>query len=276
MIPSDLYDTVSYALAEDLGRGDLSAAMVGDRVEASATVISRETAVLCGYPWFNEVFRQIDQRVIVEWLFPEGHQVASGQMICRLHGPARALLSGERTALNFLQTLSATATSSRHYAEAVAGTNTRVLDTRKTLPGLRNAQKYAVRVGGCYNHRHGLDDGVLIKENHLMVMGSIRAAVNAARALIPPGMKVEVEVENLYQVDEAIVAGADLLLLDNFNFDNLSRAVVFCRGRVLTEASGNVNLSTIRTIAATGVDFISTGSMTKDIRAVDLSMRFSA
>ncbi|CAK0763829.1 quinolinate phosphoribosyltransferase (decarboxylating) [Gammaproteobacteria bacterium] len=274
MIPSDLRETVTRALAEDLGRGDLSAAVVAEQMSAIATVISRESAVLCGSHWFDEVFRQIDPKVTVEWLIQEGNDVAPGQILCNLRGPVRALLSGERTALNFLQTLSATATTSRRYAEAVVGTNTQVLDTRKTLPGLRNAQKYAVRLGGCHNHRHGLDDGILLKENHLMASSSIRAAVSAARAFIPPGMQVEVEAENLDQVREAIEAGADLLLLDNFDLDNLTKAVDLCRGRVLTEASGNVTLSTIRTIAETGVNFISSGAITKDVRAVDLSMRF--
>ncbi|CAK0778906.1 quinolinate phosphoribosyltransferase (decarboxylating) [Gammaproteobacteria bacterium] len=275
MIPTDLRETVIRALAEDVGRGDLTAALVGEGIEATATVISRESAVLCGCSWFNEVFRQLDPRIIVKWLADEGDNIVPQQTLCRLQGSARALLTGERSALNFLQTLSGTATISRRFAEAVAGTCTRVLDTRKTLPGLRNAQKYAVRVGGCYNHRHGLDDGILIKENHLFAMGSIAAAVTAARTLIPPGMKVEVEVENLEQVVAAIEAGADLLLLDNFNLDNLRQAVSLCRGRVLTESSGNVTLATIRTVAEIGVDFISTGAMTKDVRAVDLSMRFA-
>jgi len=274
MIPTDLQETVARALAEDVGRGDLTAALVGREIEAAATVISRESAVLCGCAWFNEVFRQLDPRITVEWLVGEGNNVIPLQTLCRLHGPARTLLTGERTALNFLQTLSGTATTSRRYAAAVAGTHVRVLDTRKTLPGLRNAQKYAVRIGGCQNHRHGLDDGILIKENHLMAIGSIDAAIAAARTSIPPGMKIEVEVENLDQVGAAIEAGADLLLLDNFCLDNLRQAVILCRGRVLTESSGNVTLATIRIIAETGVDFISTGAMTKDVRAVDLSMRF--
>ena len=275
MIPTDLRETVTRALAEDVGRGDLTTALVGERVEGTAIVISREPAVLCGCPWFDEVFRQLDTGVKIEWFVREGHEVAPRQTLCRLHGPARALLTGERTALNFLQTLSATATTSRHYAEAIVGTRARMLDTRKTLPGLRNAQKYAVRVGGCHNHRHGLDDGILIKENHIMAMGSIRAAVTAARVLLPPGMRVEVEVERLDQIGEVREAGADLVLLDNFDLADLSRAVLLCRGKVLTEASGNVNLTTVRAIAETGVDFISSGALTKDVRAIDLSMRFT-
>lgn len=273
LIPSDIQITVKRALAEDLGRGDVNAAIVDERLFATAKIISREPAVICGRPWFDEVFRLIDEHVTVEWLINEGDQINAGQVLCRVHGAARALLSGERTALNFLQTLSGTATLSRRYAEIVSGTKVRVLDTRKTLPGLRSAQKYAVRIGGCYNHRHGLDDGVLLKENHLSTTASIAAAVSAARNLIPPGMKIEVEVENLAQVQEAITAGADVVLLDNFDLNMLNQAVALCHGRILTEASGNITLATIRSVAETGVDFISSGSLTKDVRAIDLSMR---
>ncbi len=275
MIPTCLRETVTRAIAEDVGRGDLTAALVDDRIEAVAVVISREAAILCGCPWFDEVFRQIDPRVEIEWFERDGNELVPQQTLCRLHGRAQSLLTGERTALNFLQTLSGTATISRRYAEAITGTHARMLDTRKTLPGLRNAQKYAVRIGGCHNHRHGLDDGILIKENHIVAIGSIRAAVTAARVLSSPGMRVEVEVERLDQVGEARESGADIVLLDNFNLENLGRAVLLCRGKILTEASGNVNLTTVHAIAETGVDFISCGAMTKDMRAIDLSMRFT-
>ncbi len=275
MIPTDLRETVARALAEDVGRGDRTAALVDVHRNATAVILSREAAILCGTPWFDEVFRQLDPKVRVVWFVREGDAAAPGQALCQLEGSARALLTGERTALNFLQTLSGTATLSRRYAETVTGTPVRILDTRKSIPGLRNAQKYAVRVGGCHNHRYGLDDGILLKENHLMAIGSIHAAVAAARAGLPPGMKVEVEVETLDQVREAIDAQADLILLDNFDQANLAQAVKLCRGKVLTEASGNVNLTTLRAIAETGVDFVSVGALTKDVRAIDLSMRFT-
>jgi len=274
MLPSDLSATVAHAITEDLGRGDLTAALVPPEIITHATVITRENAVVCGEPWFQEVFRQIDPHVTVEWLVAEGEEVYPGQTLCRVVGPARSLLTGERAALNFLQTLSATATKSRRFAAALAGMHTRILDTRKTLPGLRTAQKYAVRIGGCFNHRHGLDDGILLKENHLAALGSIPAAVNAARKHIPPGMRVEIEVETLDQVRIALDCGVDLLLLDNFSLEMLAEAVNYCRGRALTEASGNITLATIRAIAATGVDFISCGTLTKDIQAIDLSLRF--
>jgi nicotinate-nucleotide pyrophosphorylase (carboxylating) len=275
--PPDLAQQVARALAEDVGDGDLTAALVPADRSGRATVITRETAVLCGRPWFDEVFRQLDPAVQVTWEADEGAVVATGQRLCRLDGPARPLLTGERTALNFLQTLSGTATATRRYVELVAGLPCRILDTRKTLPGLRRAQKYAVRCAGGSNHRMGLYDGILVKENHIMAAGSIAAAVAAARAggaRVP----VEVEVETLDELRQALDAGADMALLDEFSLEDLRSAVAtnrsHPRGPMKLEASGNVTLGTLRGIAETGVDFVSIGSLTKHVRAVDLSMRF--
>jgi nicotinate-nucleotide pyrophosphorylase (carboxylating) len=272
-LPDDICECVRRALAEDLGRGDLTAALIDARVDARARAISREPAVLCGSAWFEEVFRQLDASIRVSWQAHDGDLIHADQVLCRLTGPARALLSGERTALNFLQTLSGTATAARRYVEAVAGTRAQILDTRKTLPGLRRAQKYAVRVGGARNHRLGLFDGILIKENHIAAAGSITAAIAAARrqsAKVP----VEIEVENLEQVREALAAGADMLLLDNFDLDGLRAAVRETAGRAKLEASGGVDLARVRSVAETGVDYISVGALTKHLHAVDLSMRF--
>jgi len=273
MLPTDLKASVALAIAEDLGGGDLTAALIPEQARAEATVISREPAVLCGTAWFDQVFHQLDSRIQVHWQAADGDRIERDQLLCTLGGPARALLSGERTALNFLQTLSGTATLARRYADAVAGTGATVLDTRKTLPGLRQAQKYAVRSGGCQNHRRGLFDAVLIKENHILAAGSITQAVSKAKQLYP-GVTVEVEVENLAELEEALQAGPAIIMLDNFDLATLRQAVIFTAGRVKLEASGNVSLDTIREIAATGVDYISVGSLTKDVRAVDLSMRF--
>lgn len=273
MLPLDVQDTVARALAEDVGAGDLTAALIPEQVRAEATVISREPAVLCGVAWFDDVFRQLDERIQIHWLLHDGDRIERDQLLCTLRGPARALLTGERTALNFLQTLSGTATLARRYADAVAGARAQVLDTRKTLPGLRRAQKYAVRCGGCRNHRIGLFDALLIKENHIMAAGSITQAVAAARRL-HPGVTLEVEVENLAELAEALAAEPDMIMLDNFDLDAMRQAVWTVAGRTPLEASGNVNLDTIRAIADTGVDFISVGGLTKDVRAVDLSMRF--
>lgn len=272
-LPDDISDCVRRALAEDIGGGDLTTALIDARTHASARVISREVAVLCGCAWFEEVFRQLDAGIRVSWQAHDGDSIHANQALCRIEGPARGLLSGERTALNFLQTLSGTATTSHRYAEAVKGTHAVILDTRKTLPGLRRAQKYAVRVGGARNHRLGLFDGVLIKENHIAAAGSITAAVAAARR---QGKKapVEVEVENLKQVQEALAAGVEMLLLDNFDFDGLRAAVRETAGRAKLEASGGVDLARVRAVAETGVDYISVGALTKHLRAVDLSMRF--
>lgn len=265
--------TVALALAEDVGGGDLTAALIPEDAQAEATVISREPAVLCGAAWFDAVFRQLDPRIHIEWWAADGDRIEPDQRLCTLHGPARALLTGERTALNFLQALSGTATLARRYADAVAGTGATILDTRKTLPGLRLAQKYAVRCGGGQNHRIGLFDAVLIKENHIMAAGSISNAIAAARRL-HPGVTVEVEVENLAELDEALAARPDIIMLDNFDLATLAEAVRITAKRVKLEASGNVNFDTVRAIAATGVDYISIGGLTKDVRAMDLSMRF--
>lgn len=272
-LPDDIAECVQRALAEDFGSGDLTAALIDSHAHATAQVISREDAVLCGSDWFEEVFRQLDRNIHVTWQVHEGNAMHAAQVLCRLEGPARGMLSGERTALNFLQTLSGTATAARRYVEAVKGTRAIILDTRKTLPGLRHAQKYAVRIGGARNHRMGLFDGILIKENHIAAAGGIAAAVVTARrqsAQVP----VEVEVENLQQLREAIAAGADMLLLDNFELHDLHAAVRETGDRAKLEASGGVDLARVRAVAETGVDYISVGALTKHVRAVDLSMRF--
>jgi nicotinate-nucleotide pyrophosphorylase (carboxylating) len=275
--PPDVPEQVARALAEDVGSGDLTAALVPAGRQGRATVITREAAVLCGRPWVDEVFRQVDPTVRVQWDAAEGTDVTPGQRLCRLEGSARSLLTGERTALNFLQTLSGTATATRRYVQLVAGLPCRILDTRKTLPGLRRAQKYAVRCAGGSNHRMGLYDGILVKENHIMAAGSIAAAVDAARAA-GSSVPVEVEVETLDELRQALDAGADMALLDEFSLDDLRAAVAMNRahprGPMRLEASGNVTFETLRAIAETGVDFISIGSLTKHVRAVDLSMRF--
>lgn len=265
---------VSAAIAEDVGPGDLTACVLPLRGNGCARVITREPGVVCGEPWFTEVFRQIDPTVRIAWEARDGDRVAAGQVLCRLDGSARALLTGERVALNFLQLLSGTATQARRYADAVAGTGTVVLDTRKTVPGLRLAQKYAVACGGCRNHRMGLYDGILIKENHIAASGSVRAAVEAAKRDAPAGALVEIEVERLDQLREALAAGADRLLLDNFDLAALRTAVRETGGRARLEASGGITLANIRDVAETGVDFISIGDITKNVRALDLSMRF--
>lgn len=274
-IMSGLRETVARALAEDVGTGDVTAQLISPERQGLATVISREAAVVCGRPWFDETFRQIEGAIRVDWHVPEGALVTPNTILCTLQGPARGLLTGERTALNFLQTLSGTATTSRRYADAIAGLPVRILDTRKTLPGLRTAQKYAVRCGGCHNHRQGLYDAILIKENHIMAAGSIAAAVSEARRL-SPGLTVEVEVETLSQVREALDAGADILLLDNFDLEQMRAAARSVAGRAKLEVSGGVSLENLRDVAGTGVDFISVGALTKHVTAVDLSMRFAA
>jgi nicotinate-nucleotide pyrophosphorylase (carboxylating) len=261
------------ALAEDVGEGDLTASLLpADRL-AHAELITRESAVLCGAPWFEAVFRVLDPEIRIQWDVSDGESVTPGQRLCMLDGPVRALLTGERTAMNYLQTLSGTATLTRRYAEAVAGLPVRVLDTRKTLPGLRLQQKYAVRCGGGHNHRIGLFDAILIKENHILAAGSIPAALEAARTR-HPGVPVEIEVESLDELEIALDADAPVVLLDNFAPDALRRAVALTAGRAQLEASGGISLETIRAVAETGVDRISVGALTKDVRAVDLSMRF--
>ncbi len=272
--PGMLARQVRDALAEDLGSGDLTADLIPVDIDARARVIVREDAVLCGVDWFTEVFRQLDATIRVDWSVGDGMRLVSGQRVCELHGPARALLSGERTALNFLQTLSGTASCAAHYVAAVAGTSAVILDTRKTIPGLRQAQKYAVRCGGASNHRLGLFDAVLIKENHIRSAGSVGAALQAAQA-VQRGVMVEVEVEDLNQLQQALDAGAGRVLLDNFDLASLREAVRRTAGRAELEASGGVNLDTVREIALTGVDFISVGQLTKDVTATDYSMLFT-
>ncbi|MCO6412122.1 MAG: carboxylating nicotinate-nucleotide diphosphorylase [Thiogranum sp.] len=261
------------ALEEDLGSGDITAQLIDAQQVWKARVISREAAVVCGHHWFDAVFRLIDDSVDIRWEVADGDMITADQLLCTLKGPARALLSGERAALNFLQTLSGTATLAQRYAAQVKGMRTRILDTRKTIPGLRRAQKYAVRCGGCHNHRMGLYDAFLIKENHIAAAGSIAAAVNNARALRRE-LPVEVEVENQAQLQQALDAGADRILLDNFSVEAIRAAVELAGGKAELEASGGINLDNVRDYAATGVDFISIGALTKDLRAVDLSMRF--
>jgi len=264
---------VAGALAEDVGSGDLTASLVPADAPGEARVIARQQALLCGRDWFDEVFRQVDPAVLVEWRCAEGAQLQDGLEVCRIRGAARSLLTAERTALNFLQTLSGTATRAARYVAAVAGTGARILDTRKTVPGLRLAQKYAASVGGASNHRVGLYDAVLIKENHIAAAGSVAAALEAAQAL-QAGAWIEIEVEDLEQLQEALQAGARRVLLDNFDLQQLREAVALTAGLARLEASGGVSLETIRGIAETGVDDISVGDITKDIRAVDFSMRF--
>ncbi|MDQ7017185.1 MAG: carboxylating nicotinate-nucleotide diphosphorylase [Gammaproteobacteria bacterium] len=265
---------VTRAIAEDLGKGDLSAQLIPIEQHASASIVCRETAVLCGTTWFDEVFRQIDPSISIKWLAQEGETLSAKQTLCTLHGCARSLLSGERAALNFLQSLSATASTAQRYAEAVAGTGVKVLDTRKTLPGWRLAQKYAVKVGGCHNHRIGLFDAFLIKENHIAAVGGISAAISTARK-INPNTLLEVEVETLEQLQEALAAQPDRIMLDNFDLPLLEQAVNLTAGKIDLEASGNITLANIRTKAETGVNYISIGALTKDIKAIDLSMRFN-
>jgi len=275
-LQQQLHANVRAALTEDIGTGDLTAALVPTGQQARAQVLVRHAAVICGIPWFDQVFAQLNADIQVTWLVAEGAHVAADTVICKLSGPARAMLTGERTALNFLQTLSATATTANAYKEAVAGTRTIILDTRKTIPGLRLAQKYAVRIGGASNHRIGLYDGILIKENHITASRGIAGAASAALSQ-GDGILIEVEVETLEQVQEAIAAGVHRLLLDNFSLQQMQAAVALrdsLNKQVTLEASGGVNLTSIKEIAATGVDFISVGSLTKDVKAVDLSMRF--
>jgi len=276
-IPSTVTDDVRRALAEDIGSGDVTASLIPEDVGATATVLTREDAVICGQPWFDEVFDQLEGSTVIDWRCAEGQSVCADTVICEMKGNARILLTGERTALNFLQMLSGTATTAGQYAKAVSATGCQVLDTRKTVPGLRDAQKYASACGGATNHRKGLYDGVLIKENHIMAAGGIREAVVTARTTALD-LPIEVEVENIDEVREALVAGADILLLDNFPLRKLEDAVSLNTelrsAPAKLEASGNVTLETIRDIANTGVDFVSVGAITKHVTAVDFSMRF--
>jgi nicotinate-nucleotide pyrophosphorylase (carboxylating) len=272
---AEIISAVDRALEEDIGSGDLTADLIPETETAHARVITREAGVLAGAAWFEQVFARLDSRVEYRWHHRDGEQLRPDAIICQLTGPARALLSGERTALNFLQTLSGTATTTRSLVETIPGCNAKLLDTRKTLPGLRSAQKYAVACGGGYNHRMGLFDAMLVKENHITAAGSISAAIAAGRRA-HPGIFLEVEVETLSGLDEAIAAGADCVLLDNFTISDLDTAVRRAAGRLKLEASGGITPATLPAIAATGVDFISLGTLTKHVRALDLSMRFVA
>lgn len=269
-----LLHSVREALAEDIGPGDITARLIPEDATAMATVFSREPAVLCGMAWFNAVFAELDSSIRINWETQDGNAVEKDQLLCTLAGPARPVLSGERCALNFLQTLSATATLSRRYADRVADLPVKILDTRKTIPGLRQAQKYAVRTGGCHNHRSGLYDGILIKENHITAAGSIQQAIDKARSG-NPGMPIEIEVENTQQITAALEAGAERLLLDNFSLDALGEAVRQVAGSAELEASGGITLENVYDVAQTGIDYISIGSLTKNIQAIDLSMLFT-
>lgn len=274
VLESAIENNVAAALAEDIGEGDRTAQLIPAAAVASARVITRGDAVVCGAAWFDACFRKLDTGVRIEWEVAEGALARAGQPLVLVHGSARALLTGERTALNFLQMLSAVATVTRRYVDAVAGTHASIVDTRKTLPGLRLAQKYAVRTGGGSNHRSGLYDGILIKENHIAAAGGIAAALAEAKRTAPPGVWTQIEVENFDQLQSALAAGAQMILLDNMDNAQMREAVKMTAGRAQLEASGGITLENVRAIAETGVDRISIGSLTKDIRAIDLSMRF--
>jgi nicotinate-nucleotide pyrophosphorylase (carboxylating) len=270
---------VAHALKEDVGAGDLTAGLVASAAQACARVVARESAIVCGEPWVRAAFQQVDPAIEVVWLVPEGQRCEAEQVIFEARGAARGLLTAERTALNFLQLLSAVASKTNEFVQAVRGVPgalARIVDTRKTLPGLRLAQKYAVFMGGGTNHRLGLYDAVLIKENHIEAAGGIAAALQRAAAVAPQAKFVEIEVETLTQLTEALEAGAGMVLLDNMSMAQLTDAVRINAGRAILEVSGGVNLATVRTIAATGVDRISIGALTKDVKAIDFSMRFSS
>ena len=269
-LPEDIGITVRRALEEDVGSGDITAGLAPERLTANAVVISREPAILCGTAWFDEVFRQLDTAVAVAWRFVDGDSLAPDQPVCTVAGPARSLLTGERTALNFLQLLSGTATTTRDYVKMLGGAKTRLLDTRKTLPGLRTAQKYAVACGGGCNHRLGLYDAILIKENHIEAAGGISQAIRQAKSL---NKSIEIEVENLDQLQQAIAAGADRIMLDNFSLEMISTAVHIAAGRTELEVSGGIEAYSLRSLCGTGVDYISMGALTKHVHAIDYSMR---
>jgi nicotinate-nucleotide pyrophosphorylase (carboxylating) len=273
-LTAEIEANVRRALLEDIGSGDITAQLIPAERLAKATIITREACVISGTAWVDAVFRQLDPRVAVHWQVVDGDRAQANQALFHLEGPARSLLSGERTALNFLQLLSGVATRASALAELVEGTGVRLLDTRKTLPGLRLGQKYAVTCGGCDNHRIGLYDAFLIKENHIAASGGIAEAITAARR-IAPGKPVEVEVESLDELREALDAGADIVMLDELDLEQMREAVRLTAGKAKLEASGGVNEQTLRVIAETGVDYISIGAMTKDVKAVDLSMRLS-
>jgi nicotinate-nucleotide pyrophosphorylase (carboxylating) len=273
VISEYIQNNVNNSLKEDISSGDLTAQLLPEGLIARAQLITRQSGVLCGTQWFDACFLALDPDCRIHWLAQDGENIRPGQTLCELTGRARALLSGERSALNLLQTLSATATNTRRYVNAVSGINVKIMDTRKTLPGLREAQKYAVSIGGGCNQRIGLYDGILIKENHIAAAGSITAVLNEAYKLAPPGVPVQIEVENWMELDEALNAGAKLILLDNFDLEALCSAVRHTAGRAELEASGGITLNSLREIAETGVDRISIGALTKDIEALDLSMR---
>lgn len=269
----DLEKNVQAALEEDIGSGDLSASLIAETQQAKARIITKEDAIICGRPWFDAVFNHLDPSVEIQWHCEEGDQVNAGTLLCELNGNAKTLLSGERSALNFLQTLSATATETASYVAQLKNTHTQLLDTRKTLPGLRLAQKYAVHCGGGKNHRIGLYDAVLLKENHIMAAGGIHNAVTSAKQHYPE-VRIEVETETLDEVNQALDAGADIIMLDNFSPEMIHEAVTLNNKRAKLEVSGNVELDQLAVLAETQVDYISTGAITKHIRAIDLSMRF--
>lgn len=274
-LAAEVERNVQAALAEDIGSGDLTALLAPQARPATGIVTSREDAVLCGAAWFDACIQQLDPAARINWLVQDGERIESGQIVCEISADTRALLTGERSALNFLQLLSGTATQTRHYVDAVAGTRAKIVDTRKTLPGLRRAQKYAVTCGGGTNHRIGLYDGILIKENHIIAAGSVTAALERARRLASADIFIQIEVETLEQLAEALDAGATLILLDNMDLHQMRQAVGLTAGRAALEASGGVRLDTVRAIAETGVDRISIGTLTKDVRAIDLSLRHS-
>ena len=271
MLDALIPKNIDLFLSEDIGSGDITATIIPETAQAYAEVITRESMVMCGQAWFNAVFAQLNSNMVINWLVAEGDFVTENTLLCTVQGQARALLTGERTALNLVQLLSATATVAKQYADVVAGTGCKVLDTRKTIPGLRDAQKYAVACGGAYNHRIGLYDGVLIKENHIMAAGSITKAIQVARQLT--SVPVEVEVETMTELTEALAAKPDRIMLDNFSLEDLRTAVALTGGKVELEASGNISIETIKAVAETGVDYISIGALTKHVKAVDLSMR---
>lgn len=289
-LPTDIEPVVRLALQEDIGDGDLTALLLPEDGLASGQVITRDAAIFCGRAWFDEVFRQLSEDIVIEWEVEDGANVQPNQVLCRFRGPARALVTGERTALNFLQTLSGTASNAGRFAKRIAGTRATVRDTRKTLPGLRTAQKYAVACGGAANHRMGLYDAILIKENHIMAAGSITAAVQQAQLVANQRSQetgqpvpIEVEVESIEEMDEAILAGAELVLVDNFSIPLLNKAATlnknhlrYNRSKAKVEASGGITWENARSIADTGVDYIAVGTLTKDLKSVDLSMRFDS
>lgn len=271
-IQADITQSVQLALAEDIGSGDITALLIPAEKQSHARIISRDNATIAGCAWVNEVFQQLDKQVDIIWHVKDGQHVNANDTLFELKGPSRSLLTGERTALNFLQTLSAVATKCFHYSQQVNHTQVKLLDTRKTIPGMRNALKYAVTQGGCFNHRIGLYDAFLIKENHINACGSIEQAISQAK-LIAPGKPIEVEVESFDELNQALDAGADIIMLDNFSIAETKQAVEHANGKAKLEASGNITDTTLVSIAETGVDYISIGTLTKDIKAVDLSMR---